>query len=260
MAYGVIYLITNLINSKPYVGQTKQALEERFKQHARTDSLIGNAIRKYGAENFTIEVLEECDTPDRLNEREIFWIATLNSKTPNGYNLTDGGNGVVGYTPTPQHRANISAALSGRHLSPEHCKNLSISKSGENNPNYGKHRSLETIEKVRASKLGENNPQYGKPAPNRGKKHTDATKAKMRGKRHSNFGKPSSRRGKSLFPNLIFEMNARGIIYPVLANLLGISLTSLSMKMRGGRNFTDKDKNKLVEIFGKTIEYLLARD
>lgn len=258
MAYGVIYLITNKVNGKSYVGKTKQPLKQRFKQHSRTDSLIGKVIRKYGAENFSVEVLEECATPEQLNEREKFFIAALNCKVPHGYNRTDGGDGVAGYTPTPQHRANISAALSGRHLSPEYCKNISISKSGENHPNYGKHRSAQTKAKLRIARLGEKNPQYGKPAPNRGKKHTEATKAKMRGKRHCNFGKPSSRRGKSLFPNLISEMDVRGIIYPAMAKLLDMSLTAFSMKMRGERNFTDKNKEKSAEFFGKPIEYLFA--
>ena len=55
-------------------------------------------MRKYGIENFTIEVLEECYSREQLNEREIFWIAKLNCKHPNGYNLTDGGEGSKGFT------------------------------------------------------------------------------------------------------------------------------------------------------------------
>lgn len=260
MAYGVIYKLTCTDNQKSYVGKTTQKIEERFKQHMKADSCIGDAIRSHSADKFTKEILEECETQEQLNEREIFWIATLKCKSPDGYNLTDGGEGVSGYTPTPEHKANISASLSGRQLSPEHCKNISASKSGKNNPNYGKHRSEQTKAKLRISKLGEKNPMYGKPAPNRGKKHTEATKAKMRGKRHCNFGKPSSRRAKSLFPNLISEMNARGFLYSDLANLLGMSLTAFSVKMRGQRNFTDDNKENLVKIFDKAIEYLFARD
>ncbi len=44
-------------------------------------------------ENFTIEVIEECETQEDLNEREKFWIKVLNSKQPNGYNILDGGGG-----------------------------------------------------------------------------------------------------------------------------------------------------------------------
>lgn len=259
MAYGVIYKLTCTDNQKSYIGKTTQKIEERFKQHMKTDSYIGDAIRSHSADKFTKEILEECETQEQLNEREIFWIAKINCKSPNGYNLTDGGDGVSGYTPTPKHRKNISTSLTGRRLSPEHCKNISLSKSGKNHPNYGKHRSEKTKAKLRISKLGEKNPMYGKPAPNRGKKHTETTKAKMRGKRHCNFGKPSSRRAKSPFPNLISEMNARELIYPALANLLGMSLAAFSTKMRGQCNFTEENKEKLTAIFDKPIEYLLAR-
>ncbi|MBR5914145.1 MAG: GIY-YIG nuclease family protein [Selenomonadaceae bacterium] len=88
----IIYKITNLINGKIYVGQTKFSVEKRFKEHAKADSLIGRAIRKYGKENFKIEVIETCKTFIELNEREIFWIAKLNCKVPNGYNIADGGS------------------------------------------------------------------------------------------------------------------------------------------------------------------------
>lgn len=94
MAFGVIYKITCLVNGKPYIGKTKQTLNRRIGQHKLANSVIGQAIRKYGWENFTVEVLEECDTPEQLNEREQFWIAHFNSKTPNGYNCTAGGDGL----------------------------------------------------------------------------------------------------------------------------------------------------------------------
>ena len=92
--YGVIYCITCLLNGMKYVGQTTRSVERRFKEHARAKNHLGNAIRKYGRENFTIKILEKCETPDQLNEREIFWIREINCKSPNGYNLTDGGEGM----------------------------------------------------------------------------------------------------------------------------------------------------------------------
>lgn len=57
-----IYLITNLINGKQYVGQTIYTAEQRFKQHLRGDLYIDKAIRKYGVENFKLEVLCRCKT------------------------------------------------------------------------------------------------------------------------------------------------------------------------------------------------------
>lgn len=62
------------------------------------------------------------------------------------------------------------------------------------------------------------------------------------------------------YKNLLDELNQRGFSYGNLAKILGVSVSSVSLKMRGKQNFTDKDKAKLVEIFGKPIEYLLQRD
>ena len=73
-----VYKLTNLINGKSYVGQTIQTVEKRFKQHQHCKtSLIGKAIRKYGAENFSIEVLAECTTQKELDELEIFFHRSL---------------------------------------------------------------------------------------------------------------------------------------------------------------------------------------
>ena len=89
--FGIVYLITNLLDDKQYVGQTTRTLEERFSEHAEAESLLGNAIRKYGEENFSHEVLAECETPDELDTQERFYIKKLDCKHPKGYNLTDGG-------------------------------------------------------------------------------------------------------------------------------------------------------------------------
>ncbi|MBR3745690.1 MAG: GIY-YIG nuclease family protein, partial [Selenomonadaceae bacterium] len=89
--FGVVYLITNQIDGKPYVGQTTRTLEQRFAEHAKADSLIGKAIRKYGAENFSIEVLAECKTQEELDDKERFYIEKMDCKHPKGYNANDGG-------------------------------------------------------------------------------------------------------------------------------------------------------------------------
>lgn len=86
-----IYKITNNINGKIYIGQAKNT-KERFINHCKpstVDCLVDYAIKKYGKENFTIEVLESQIL--NYNEREKYWIKELNSKVPLGYNITDGG-------------------------------------------------------------------------------------------------------------------------------------------------------------------------
>lgn len=184
---GIIYKITNILNGKIYVGQTIQKLAKRISQHKSIKKKLGidAAIAKYGWDNFTAEIIEECPV-EMLNEREIFWIAELNTKVPNGYNLTDGGYGHRGYKPTPEACANLSKALKGRKFSEEHKKNISKAKkgttphnkgkhlseeqksllselnTGENNPNWGKPRSKETCQKISEAQMGEKNHFYGK--------------------------------------------------------------------------------------------------
>lgn len=90
---GIIYKITNKVNGKSYIGQTRYTIEFRWKQHQhkKDNTYFHNAIHKYGIENFNIEILEECNIED-LNNREIFYIAKYDT-FKNGYNLTIGGDG-----------------------------------------------------------------------------------------------------------------------------------------------------------------------
>ena len=91
---GFIYLITNNINNKKYVGQTIGSIQERWNQHLRATRDKGSrhlydAIKKYGYQSFSIQALEEVSN-DQLNERECYWISYYNS-FENGYNMTSGG-------------------------------------------------------------------------------------------------------------------------------------------------------------------------
>lgn len=90
---GIIYRITNKVNGKSYIGQTRYTLEFRWRQHQHKsdNTYFHNAIRKYGKDNFTIEILEECNISD-LDSKEIFYIAKYDTFN-NGYNLTIGGSG-----------------------------------------------------------------------------------------------------------------------------------------------------------------------
>jgi group I intron endonuclease len=88
--YSSIYQITNVVNSKFYIGKTSKTVQERFRQHCynhqNQDTHLYRAMRKYGVDKFIIEILEETESP---NEREIYWIQT----TQPHYNMTRGGDG-----------------------------------------------------------------------------------------------------------------------------------------------------------------------
>jgi len=95
-----IYLVTNLVNKKQYVGQTSRTVEKRFLQHIRNGnyesntSLLSKAILKHGKEKFMIEVIEQFNniTQKELDDAEIKYIKHYNCLMPNGYNKSPGGN------------------------------------------------------------------------------------------------------------------------------------------------------------------------
>ena len=90
-----IYKITNRLNGKIYVGQTHQMIEQRFIQHLKDKTPLGDAMRDCKPENFTLELIETCETQLQANERERFWIKVLKCKIPNGYNQRNGGEGGI---------------------------------------------------------------------------------------------------------------------------------------------------------------------
>ena len=121
-----IYLRTNLFNGKQYVGQTNDFKQREYDwkclKAIYANKYLSCARMKYGFDNFKVEILRECDTQKELNEWEKYYINELNTKKPNGYNLTDGGNGVSGF----------------KH-SEESKKKMSDSTKGEKHPFWGKH-------------------------------------------------------------------------------------------------------------------------
>ncbi len=88
-----IYKITKISTGKSYIGQSND-IERRFKEHqtkGKTSRIpVDIAIKKYGINAFTYEILEECSL-NKLNEKEEYWIKYYNT-VQNGYNCSIGGN------------------------------------------------------------------------------------------------------------------------------------------------------------------------
>lgn len=202
-----IYLITNLNNNKKYVGLTKFSITERFYQHVKRGFLLTEAIKKYGEDEFFIELIEEVDTAGRAYELEQYYIKEYNTKVPYGYNLTDGGDGIFGWEVTEEYRQECServkqlhkekkVGMYGKNHSDETKRKMSVASKGKSKPwLIGRKLSPESIEKLRQINLGrvlsdetrkkisenhhdvngENNPMYGK-------KHSPETIEKLREK------------------------------------------------------------------------------
>jgi len=135
----IIYKAINLVNGRCYIGQTIQKLENRQKHHIRAsrenyDNMVFHkAIRKYGIDNISWEILCECSDKNEMDFMEKYFIRFYNSKTPNGYNITDGGDGCFGYKHTEKHKKYIGEKLKGYKHSEEAKKRMGESGRGKKN-------------------------------------------------------------------------------------------------------------------------------
>lgn len=129
------------------------SLSVRWSQHCAKSSncpKLSSAIKKYGKENFIIEIIQNCSNTEELNKRERFYIKELNSINK-GYNLTVGGEfSTKGYKHTKESKNKMSKARKGKSYEEiygkEQAEKLKTMKSkeqsGDKNINYGKEGSL----------------------------------------------------------------------------------------------------------------------
>lgn len=185
-----IYIITNAVNGKRYVGLTKRSVDLRFKEHQHSAALgqkthLYNAIRKYGKDKFSVRVLEET-TLELVASREKFFIADLNPE----YNMTLGGESRVSRVPLICiTNGDQEWYIPKADQIPEGCwrgrafANIASSAAGQ----IGKKRSQDAIDQTAAK--------------HRGMKRTEETRLRMsfsakawgdrhpKGENHSCFGK-----------------------------------------------------------------------
>lgn len=119
----IIYLITNNVNGKRYIGKTTKTMESRFRRHkysaANPKTYLHKAMAKYGFDAFVVSLIEHADD---LDSREKYWIAKLQPE----YNMTVGGEG--GDT---SKSPNFVAGLSRRECSGQKNSMFGRSRTGE---------------------------------------------------------------------------------------------------------------------------------
>ena len=189
---GYIYLITDTTNGKQYVGQHHYDKEELDSNYHGSGHIIKMIYNKR-PETLKEVYLKTCYTQEELDEWEKYFIFTFDTIYPNGYNLTEGGNGGVpceetrrkmgesrkGIPKTEEHKKKIGDSQKGKIISEETRRKLRENHhdcSGEKHPLYGKHPSEETRRKIgEANKgllSGEKNPMFGK-------HHSEETRRKI---------------------------------------------------------------------------------
>ena len=148
---GCIYGIQDNINSMWYIGQCRRNPDERRRAHfgGRGSQELKDAINEFGSENFTFHILLDGIIPELLDDYEKEYVKKYNSKTPNGYNLTVGGNSSgapSGETRkkmskaqkrrkrnphSPETRRKMSESHTGKKKSPEHIRSMSEVRKGK---------------------------------------------------------------------------------------------------------------------------------
>ena len=161
---GCIYQVRNKVNGKCYRGRTVKTMTARKAEHicnAKYDNncVFHRAIRKYGMDAFEWEEVYSDVFERDLNGLEIECIKWFGSKIPNGYNMTDGGEGSIGYKHSEEVKKKIGDISRGRKHTEEAKKKIS-------EKTKGKTRSEETKRKISVGQMG--------------KTYSEKTKRKMR--------------------------------------------------------------------------------
>src|ERR1700690_3937870 len=108
--YGVIYKIRNRLNGKIYIGQTTCTIRGRVQGHARSKSVLGCAIRKYGIQSLEVIAWDAACSKEWLDRKEEQWIKHFDCLLPRGYNYNPGGGGPVGVKASLNTREKMSLA------------------------------------------------------------------------------------------------------------------------------------------------------
>jgi group I intron endonuclease len=170
----IIYVIVNNFNTKLYVGKTKRELSVRWQCHINnvryggSNMLICRAMRKHGIENFKPIMIEECDESDS-SVREQFWIKEFETHiSMGGYNLTMGGEGLLGYIPSEETKEKMRSKATGRILSDNTKAKISAA-------HKGKKKSIKDVLRRAASNRGKKRSQEQKDNISNGQRNSGYT-------------------------------------------------------------------------------------
>lgn len=174
---GYVYKITNTVNNKSYIGISIHEPEKRrIKQHLSGlgNRLIANAIKKYGKDAFTYEILEADVFDEFLPDLEVAYIANYNTVAPHGYNLNSGGGHAIPSEETCRKISEGKKGKKGKSHSEATRRKMSENKKG-------KPRSEETRRKMSEANKGK---KRGPHSAETRRKISEALKGKMRSEEH----------------------------------------------------------------------------
>lgn len=156
---GALYQLT-FPNGKSYVGITAGTVAARFKEHTHAAKrglqyAVYRALRKYGPENVRVKTLAIADDWGYLQTIEQNAIRVLGTFKPAGYNLTKGGEGILGATMSESAREKQSAAKKGRQLPSGHKENIRLALLGNKYAEGTKQSAATKTKRIRSALLRE---------------------------------------------------------------------------------------------------------
>jgi group I intron endonuclease len=237
----IIYKIENNINGKIYIGLTTKDLSKRIAGHiAENKSYIQKALNKYGLQSFTVSVIDSAESREILCEKEKYWIQHYGCKAPNGYNLTDGGDGLI--NPSEIVRNRIAEAV--RKLG----KNPKFTFEGRKHSEKSKRKTSKSCKKTLES-------------PGVRKKMSDAGKAKVLSeatKKKISKAKTGKKRTDAVWNKGLKMSSIVGYVNP----MKGKKRPDLSERNKLGKGRKDSEETKLRKSLAgkgkpKTKEHIL---
>ena len=245
----IVYLITNTITGKCYVGITRKRMCDRWAahvwdaRHKTRNSFLHKSMRKHGLAAFTRVVLHHGLTEAEAKKTEILEIAARGTLCPNGYNLTPGGE-LPAITPPSRYWL-------GKKRSPESVEKMrrakrppisEVARRKIGDAHRGKSLSAEHRTKLKAAKSGERNPQFGKPRTEDVRRRIQKTMTGL--KRPPEFGAQITERQRIKAPGAklnrdqvreIREAKRNGEMGKTLSARYGVSQQTISLVCNGTR-------------------------
>ena len=123
----IVYCFTHLETGRKYVGKSLQTIKSVKRRHLNATTYFGSVLRKYGIDNFTVEIIDRAETNEELKKKESFWIDKLDTIGDKGFNLSSGGEGAEGWNGSDETRKALSIASTGRRKSIEERNKISLS-------------------------------------------------------------------------------------------------------------------------------------
>ena len=189
---GYIYLVTDTTNGMKYTGKHHYHIEGQLDPNYHGSGVIIKNIYKKRPETLKEEYIKTCYSEEEMCSDEQYYIKLFKTLWPNGYNLTEGGDGCV------------------------HCeetrKKMSQSRSGEKNHFYGKHHSDETKKKIGEKSKGRKGWNKGmKMSDEFKRKNSESHKGLQVGEKNPMFGKHHSDETKKKLSKKVLQFTLDGV-------------------------------------------------